>query len=160
MPVSATTGRAEIMDAAHPGGVGGTYGGSPVACAAAIAAVEAIRQPGFLARVEVLAGMMRRTLEGWRAELPVVGDVRGLGSMLLVELVRDPATREPLPPAETLGIVRKAVARGVLLIRAGLFSNCIRFLPPLVISDSELEEGLEVVGGAICEFRPEAVAAS
>jgi len=160
MPVSATTGRAEIMDAAHPGGVGGTYGGSPVACAAAIAAVETIRRPEFLARVEVLATAMRRTLEGWKAELPVVGDVRGLGSMLLVELVRDPATREPLPPAETLGIVKKAVSRGVLLIRAGLFSNCIRFLPPLVITDEQLEEGLGVVGGAVREFRPEAVAAS
>jgi 4-aminobutyrate aminotransferase/(S)-3-amino-2-methylpropionate transaminase len=160
MPVSATTGRAEIMDAAHPGGVGGTYGGSPVACAAAIAAVEMIRRPEFLARVEVLAGTMRRTLESWQAELPVIGDVRGLGSMLLIELVRDRATREPLAPAETLGIVHKAVSRGVLLIRAGLFSNCIRFLPPLVITDEQLAEGLDVVGSAVREFRLESVAAS
>jgi 4-aminobutyrate aminotransferase/(S)-3-amino-2-methylpropionate transaminase len=131
-----------------------------VACAAAIAAVETIRRPEFLARVEALAGTLRRTLEAWQAELPVVGDVRGLGSMLLVELVRDRETREPLAPAATLGIVRKAVGRGVLLIRAGLFSNCIRFLPPLVISDEQLEEGLGVVAGAIREFQPEAAAAS
>jgi 4-aminobutyrate aminotransferase / (S)-3-amino-2-methylpropionate transaminase / 5-aminovalerate transaminase len=160
MPVSATTGRAAIMDAAHLGGVGGTYGGSPVACAAAIVAVETIRQPAFLKRVEAIGALMRETLERWKADLPVVGDVRGLGSMLLVELVADRATRRPLPPADTLAIVKRAVGRGVLLIRAGLLSNGIRFLPPLVITDAQLREALAVVGGAIREYRPEAVAVS
>ena len=149
MPIGAVTGRAEIMDSAHLGGIGSTYGGSPVACAAALAAIDIIRQPEFLAHANRVAETMREILEEWRAASPIVGDVRGLGPMLLVELVEDRADRTPLPPAQVVGIIRYAAAHGVILIRAGLFSNCIRFLPPLDIPLDMLREALTVVGRAI-----------
>jgi 4-aminobutyrate aminotransferase/(S)-3-amino-2-methylpropionate transaminase len=148
MPISAVTGRAEIMDGAHLGGVGGTFGGAPVACAAAIAAIEIIRRPGFLARAAHLGDRMRAIMAGWKDACPLVGDVRGLGAMMLIELVLDRRTREPAPQL-TLDVIRLAVQGGLVLIRAGLFSNCVRLLPPLVISDEELEEGMAVLGRAV-----------
>ncbi len=149
MPIGAVTGRAEIMDSAHLGGVGSTYGGSPVACAAALEALKMISQPKFLAHANRLGDTMREVLQDWKARWPIVGDVRGLGPMMLVELVGDRNTKTPLSPEDTLGIVRRAVANGVLLIRAGLFSNCIRFLPPLNMPEDMLREGLNAVGRAI-----------
>jgi 4-aminobutyrate aminotransferase/(S)-3-amino-2-methylpropionate transaminase len=149
MPIGAVTGRAEIMDSAHLGGVGSTYGGSPVACAAAIAALNMIRQPEFLAHANRLGDVMREVLEGWKRRWPIVGDVRGLGPMMLVELVTDRESKTPLAPADTLAIVRRAVSNGALLIRAGLFSNCIRFLPPLNMPVDMLREGLDAVGASI-----------
>ncbi len=150
MPISAVTGRAEIMDAPHLGGVGGTYGGNPLACVAAIEAVEIIRQPEFLARVNQIGNIMRDVMCGWMDRVELIGDVRGLGSMMLVEFVKDRLTKEPAP-AETLQMIKLAVSRGVILIRAGLYSNGIRLLPPLVISDEQLYEGLNVLGDAIQE---------
>jgi len=149
MPIAAVTGRAEIMDAAHLGGIGGTYGGSPVACAAAIEAVTMIRQPEFLAHARRLGDLMREAMDAWKASFPMVGDVRGLGPMRLAEFVRDRESKEPAAPDETLQIVREAVAHGVVVMRAGLFSNCVRLLPPLVMPEDMLREGLEVVGRAI-----------
>ena len=149
MPIAAVTGRAEILDSAHLGGVGGTYGGSPVACAAAIEAIEIIRQPGFLAHARHLGDVMREVLIGWKAAYPIIGDVRGLGPMMLVEFVTDRDTQEPASPEETLQIVRQAVANGVVLIRAGLYSNCIRLLPPLTMPEDMLREGLSALGRAI-----------
>jgi 4-aminobutyrate aminotransferase/(S)-3-amino-2-methylpropionate transaminase len=148
MPISAVTGRADIMDSAHLGGIGGTYGGSPVACAAALAAVQMIRRPGFLQRAERIGEIMRDALDGWKARWPLVGDARGLGAMRLVELVRDRQTKEPAPE-ETLAVIKHAVGRGLIVIRAGLYSNCVRLLPPLIIGDEPLHEGLEVLGTAI-----------
>lgn len=150
MPISAVTGRAEIMDAPHLGGVGGTYGGNPLACVAAIEAIEIIRQPEFLARVNQIGSIMREVMCGWMDKVELIGDVRGLGSMMLVEFVKDRLTKEPAP-AETLQMIKLAVSRGVVLIRAGLYSNGIRLLPPLVITDEQLNEGLHVLGGAIQE---------
>jgi 4-aminobutyrate aminotransferase/(S)-3-amino-2-methylpropionate transaminase len=150
MPISAVTGRAEIMDAPHLGGVGSTYGGNPLACVAALEAIETIRQPEFLARVECIGQIMRETMEGWKAECELVGDVRGLGAMMLVELVLDRVAKQPAA-AETLQAIRLAVQCGVILIRAGLYSNCVRLLPPLVINDDQLREGLTVLGEAIYE---------
>src|SRR6202000_1697112 len=86
---------------------------------------------------------------GWKAKWPIVGDVRGLGPMMLVELVTDRESKTPLSPADALGVIKRAVANGVLLIRAGLFSNCIRFLPPLNMPEEMLREALDVVGSAI-----------
>lgn len=149
MPIGAVTGRADIMDAAHPGGLGGTYGGSPVACAAALEAVHMIRQPEFLAHARRLGDVMRDVMHGWQADSPIVGDVRGLGPMMLAELVRDRKTKEPLPPDETLTIVRQAVANGVVIMRAGLYSNCIRLLPPLTMPEDMLREGLDALGRAL-----------
>jgi len=155
MPIGAVTGRAEIMDSAHLGGVGGTYGGSPVACAAALAAVNMIRQPGFLAHARRLGDVMREVMNGWKTQFPLVGDVRGLGPMMLVEFVKDRAAKTPAAPEDTLAVVRHAVAHGVIVMRAGLYSNCIRLLPPLVMPEDMLREGLSVLGRAI-----EAVATS
>jgi 4-aminobutyrate aminotransferase/(S)-3-amino-2-methylpropionate transaminase len=148
MPIAATTGRAEIMDAAHVGGVGGTYGGNPLACVAALEAVKMIRDPAFLAHANHIGAVLRRELEGWKARGTLIGDVRGLGPMQLVELVLDPVARTPAPD-HALAAIRRAVAGGVVLIRAGLYSNCIRFMPPLTIGEDELLEGLAVVGEAI-----------
>jgi 4-aminobutyrate aminotransferase/(S)-3-amino-2-methylpropionate transaminase len=153
MPISAVTGRAEIMDSAHLGGIGGTYGGNPVACAAALAAVEMIRQPAFLQRAERVGEIMREATEDWKRRFTLLGDARGLGAMRLVELVRDRKTKEPAPE-ETLAVIKHAVSRGLIVIRAGLYSNCVRLLPPLVITDEQLHEGLDVLGTAIGQAQP------
>jgi 4-aminobutyrate aminotransferase / (S)-3-amino-2-methylpropionate transaminase / 5-aminovalerate transaminase len=149
MPIAAVTGRAEILDAAQLGGVGGTYGGSPVACAAAIEALTIMRRPEFLAHARRLGDVMRDEMTRWAARFPVVGDVRGLGPMMLVEFVRDRRSKEPIAPEQTLQIVREAVSGGVVVMRAGLYSNCVRLLPPLVMPEDMLREGLAVVGRAI-----------
>ena len=149
MPIAAVTGRAEIMDSAHLGGIGGTYGGSPVACAAAIEALNIMRKPDFLAHARRLGDVMRGAMNAWKATCPIVGDVRGLGPMMLVEFVRDRDSKEPAPPEQTLQIARRAVADGVVIMRAGLYSNCIRLLPPLVMPEDMLREGLDVIGRAI-----------
>ena len=148
MPIAALIGKAEILDAPHPGGVGGTYGGSPVACVAAIEAVKTIISSGFQQKTERVGEQMRRTLEGWKKKYSCIGDVRGLGAMRLVEFVKDRQTKEP-DPELTLEIIKDATAHGILLIRAGLYSNCIRLLPPLVITRNQLAEGLQVLEDAI-----------
>jgi 4-aminobutyrate aminotransferase / (S)-3-amino-2-methylpropionate transaminase / 5-aminovalerate transaminase len=149
MPIAAVTGRADVMDSAHLGGVGGTYGGSPVACAAAIQAVTMIRQPAFLAHARRLGDVMREELDRWKARWPIVGDVRGLGPMLLVEFVRDRETKEPAAPERVLKVVSRATANGALVIRAGLYSNCIRLLPPLTMPEDMLREGLGALARAV-----------
>jgi 4-aminobutyrate aminotransferase/(S)-3-amino-2-methylpropionate transaminase len=148
MPVSAVTGRAEIIDSPHLGGVGGTYGGNPLACVAAIEAVKILSSKEFLQRVNEAGELIRTVLENWKSKYKFIGDVRGLGAMRLVEFVKDRETKEPDPDL-TLEIIRDAVTRGVMLIRAGLFSNCIRLLPPIVMTDEQLREGLQVLEEAI-----------
>ncbi|MSP91816.1 MAG: aspartate aminotransferase family protein [Myxococcales bacterium] len=148
MPISATTGRADIMDATHVGGAGGTYGGSPLTCVAALEAIGLIRDPAFLAHARHLGEVMRHELQSWQSWSRSIGDVRGLGPMMLIELVSDPITKTPAP-ALTLAAIRRACANGVVLMRAGLYSNCIRFMPPLVISEADLREGLAVVEEAL-----------
>jgi 4-aminobutyrate aminotransferase/(S)-3-amino-2-methylpropionate transaminase len=150
MPISAITGRADIMDATHVGGMGGTYGGNPLTCAAAIASIEIMRQPSFLARADQIGRTLRSTLEAWRERHPLIGDVRGLGSMMLIELVKDRVSKEPAAD-ETLAIIKGACRRGVIAMRAGLFTNGIRFLPPLVITDEQLHEGLAAIEEALAE---------
>lgn len=145
MPLSAVTGKAEIVDAAHPGGLGGTYSGNPLACVAALAAIDQINNLEFLERAAAIGRRLRARLERIQADHPsVVGDVRGVGSMLAMELVNDPDTKEPSMEAAA-AITAETTRRGVITIRAGLFSNCVRFLPPLVITDAELDEALDVV---------------
>ncbi|HVM89011.1 MAG TPA: aspartate aminotransferase family protein [Puia sp.] len=148
MPISAVTGKAEIMDAPHLGGVGGTYGGSPVACVAAIEAIKILKSETFLKRVNEVGEMIRTTMEKWKTKYKIIGDVRGIGAMRLVEFVKDNNTKEPDADV-TLEVIRDAVSKGIILIRAGLFSNCIRLLPPIVITDEQLKEGLEVLENAI-----------
>jgi len=148
MPISAVTGKAQIMDAPHLGGIGGTYGGSPVACVAAIEAIKIIKSEAFLKRVNEVGEIIRTTLECWKDKYPLIGDVRGIGAMRLVEFVKDRDTKEPDAEA-TLEIIKDAGAHGLIMIRAGLFSNCIRLLPPIVITGEQLTEGLQVLEDAI-----------
>ncbi len=149
MPLSAVTGRAEIMDSVHPGGLGGTYSGNPLACVAALEAIDSISKPGFLARAREVGERIRARLEKIQAEHPeLVGDVRGLGPMLAIELVEDPRTRTPSMEA-TAAVNAETLRRGVITIRAGMRSNCVRFLPPLTIPDAQLEEGMDVVAEAL-----------
>lgn len=149
MPIGAVTGRADLMDAAHPGGVGGTYGGNPVACASALAAVETIRRPEFLSHATRLGEVMREVMGGWQRAYPIVGDVRGLGPMMLAEFVKDQTSKTPLAPEDTLAIVKGTVARGVVLMRAGLFSNGVRLLPPLTMPEPMLREALDALGASV-----------
>ncbi|RMF82627.1 MAG: 4-aminobutyrate--2-oxoglutarate transaminase [Chloroflexi bacterium] len=148
MPLAAVTGRADIMDAAHPGGLGGTYSGNPLACVAAVEAINMICQPEFLQRAEAVGDRIRHHLTNLQREVDLIGDVRGLGAMMLMELVTDRESKTPAPD-ETLAVTNEAFKRGVVAIRAGLYSNCIRFLPPLNISDDELDEGMNVIAEAV-----------
>ncbi len=149
MPLSAVVGPAEVMDAPHPGGLGGTYSGNPLACVAAIEAIDLITEPGFLERSTALGHRLRSALEGIKAAHPgLIGDVRGLGSMLVMEFVKDPATKQPWMEA-TAAVTSETLKRGVITIRAGLYSNCVRFLPPLGITDDQLDEALAVVAASV-----------
>jgi 4-aminobutyrate aminotransferase/(S)-3-amino-2-methylpropionate transaminase len=148
MPLAAVTGRAEIMDGPHPGGLGGTYSGNPIACAAAIEAIHMIREPAFLERAEQVGQRIRDVMTDLADEVEMIGDVRGLGAMMLVEFVTDRATKAPATAQPPL-IVTETMKRGVICLRAGIYTNCLRFLPPLNISDDELDEGLAVISEAI-----------
>jgi 4-aminobutyrate aminotransferase/(S)-3-amino-2-methylpropionate transaminase len=147
-PISAITGRADILDAPHLGGVGGTYGGSPVASVAAIETIKILQSEVFLKRVLEVGNIIQDTLQRWKSTYHSIGDVRGLGAMQLVEFVKDRTTNEP-DMEMAMAVIKDATSNGLLLIRAGLFSNCIRLLPPIVISDEELMEGLSVLENAI-----------
>jgi 4-aminobutyrate aminotransferase/(S)-3-amino-2-methylpropionate transaminase len=143
LPLSAVTGRAEIMDAPHPSGIGGTFGGNPVACAAALAAIETIEADGLLARARQIERLMKDRLLALQAADDRIGDVRGRGAMIAVEFVK-PGSAEP-DAALTDALAAAAHAVGVIVLTAGTFDNVVRFLPPLTISDELLVEGLDVV---------------
>ena len=140
IPLSGVLGKAEIMDAPAEGGVGGTYVGNPVAQAAALAVLDVIEDEGLVERSASIGAVMRSRMESWQARWPQVGDVRGLGSMLAIELVAGDAPDGGLASR----IVEEALSRGLLLLKAGVAGNCIRVLVPLVISDAELDEALQV----------------
>jgi 4-aminobutyrate aminotransferase / (S)-3-amino-2-methylpropionate transaminase / 5-aminovalerate transaminase len=149
MPLAAVIGKAEIMDAPHPGGLGGTYSGNPLACVAAVEAIEMIRQPQFLQRANEVGQRIRHHMEQIQTENPIVGDVRGLGAMLAMELVTDRELKTPLSAVATSQVNLETLKRGLITIRAGLYSNCIRFLPPLNISDEQIDEGMAIVAEAV-----------
>lgn len=147
LPLAAVTGRAEIMDAAHAGGLGGTYGGNPIACAAALAAIDVFENDGMVERAQQIGALLRERLNALAAADSRIGDVRGRGAMTAIEFV-DPATKAP--DAALAGAVAKAcIAEGVIVLTCGTFGNVIRFLPPLSIGDELLNEGLDVVAGAL-----------
>ncbi|MFN0276016.1 MAG: aspartate aminotransferase family protein, partial [Chitinophagales bacterium] len=148
MPISAITGKAEILDSVHLGGVGGTYGGNPLSCVAAIEALKILSSKDFLKRANHVGQVVKNKLEEWKRIYNYIGDVRGLGAMCLVEFVKDRNTKEP-DVEIAMEIIKDAVNNGIVLIRAGLFSNCIRLLPPIVMTDEQIIEGLEVLEGAI-----------
>ena len=144
MPISAVVGRADILDAPHPGGMGGTYSGNPVACVAALETIELINSPEFLGRSEEIGQRLRAGLEQLRAKHPDrIAEVRGLGPMLVIELVSNEHLT-PDPPL-TQAINKETLKRGLITIRAGLYSNCVRFLPPLNITNEQLDEALAVL---------------
>jgi 4-aminobutyrate aminotransferase/(S)-3-amino-2-methylpropionate transaminase len=148
LPLAAVIGRAGIMNAIPVGGVGGTFGGNPIACAAALASMAVLERAVSAGRPAAIGVRVRARLETWQQELPRVGCIRGLGSILAVELVRDRRTRTPAD-VETKAAVSRARDRGVLLIPAGTYGNVLRFLFPLSIADDELDEGLDVVEEAL-----------
>ena len=143
LPLSGVIGKAEIMDAPGDSAIGGTYVGNPVAQAAALAVLDLFEEEGICDRAAQLGETIRARMEGWQERWPQIGDVRGLGAMLAIELVVDPATKEPAGDLAT-GVVEAAAERGLLLLKSGIYSNCIRVLAPLVLSDAELDEALAV----------------
>ncbi|CAN5800870.1 4-aminobutyrate--2-oxoglutarate transaminase [soil metagenome] len=149
MPISAVTGRAEIMDAVHAGGLGGTYGGNPVAAAASIAVLDKIERENLLARSREVGATIMERLEAFAAVHDVVGEVRGRGSMCAIELVTNRATKEPLGADAMSGIARRCLEQGVLVLSAGTYGNVVRLLPPITIDTALLDDGLDVLGDAI-----------
>jgi 4-aminobutyrate aminotransferase/(S)-3-amino-2-methylpropionate transaminase len=139
LPLSAVIGRAELMDVPHDGAIGGTYVGNPVALAAALAVLDVFEEEGLVERAQQIGTILRARMLDWQERFPAIGDVRGLGAMLALELVRDAVTREPAPELAT-AVAEEAARRGLLLLKAGLHGNCIRVLCPLVITDAELDE--------------------
>jgi 4-aminobutyrate aminotransferase / (S)-3-amino-2-methylpropionate transaminase / 5-aminovalerate transaminase len=141
LPLSGVLGKAEIMDAPGSGAIGGTFVGNPVALAAAAAVLDVIEEEALLERAVRIGETVRGRMLAWQERHPQIGDVRGLGAMLAIELVEDPAGRRPAPRLAS-AVAEAAAERGVLLLTAGIHSNCIRVLCPLVIGDDELEEAL------------------
>ena len=150
LPLAAVTGRAEIMDSVHAGGLGGTYGGNPVACAAALGAIESIEQDRLVERAAHIGQILNESLNALAATYPVIGEVRGRGAMQAVELVY-PGTKEPNVEAVN-AVVKYCQSQGVLILTAGTYNNVIRFLPPLVITDALLLDALGVLEQAFASL--------
>ncbi len=143
LPLSGVLGRAEIMDAPGDSAIGGTYVGNPVAQAAALAVLDVFEEEGLIERAAQLGDTMAVRMQSWQQRWPAIGDVRGLGAMLAIELVHDAASKDPAPELAS-AVVEAAAERGLLLLKSGIYSNCIRVLVPLVISEAALDEALGV----------------
>ena len=150
LPLAAVTGRADVMEAAEPGGLGGTYGGNPLACAAALAVLDAMERERIPERAARSGARIAARLRGWAECYPAIGDVRGLGAMIGMELVSDRTSRAP-DKALTGRLLNAALRRGVILLSAGTYGNVIRVLAPLTADDALLDEGLDAVGEALGE---------
>jgi 4-aminobutyrate aminotransferase/(S)-3-amino-2-methylpropionate transaminase len=151
LPLSAITGKTEIMDHPQVGGLGGTFAGNPLACRAGLAVLEQFEKKKLLAKGEEIGKKVMKRFKEFYEKYPVVGDVRGLGAMVGMELVVDRQTKEPAT-ALTKQLVSRCRDKGLLMISAGTYSNIIRPLMPLVITDEQLERGLEIVGEAFDEL--------
>ncbi|MEX2204586.1 MAG: 4-aminobutyrate--2-oxoglutarate transaminase [Actinomycetota bacterium] len=149
LPISAVTGRAEIMDSVHVGGLGGTYGGNPVAAAAALAVLDLIEREGLLERSRSVGERIQQRLREMQSRHDVIGDVRGRGMMTAIELVADRGTKEPLDGPTGTKILERCLENGVVILKAGTYDNVIRLLPPITIEESLLEEGLGILDEAI-----------
>ena len=147
LPLAAITGRAEIMDAPGPGGLGGTFAGNPLSCAAALAVFDLFEKEDLLARSRNLGERFQKRAKQWQSRWPMIGDVRGLGGMQALELVKDAATREPAAD-ETKQITQYCYEHGLITITAGSYGNVIRVLVPLVVTDVQLDEGMDVIEAA------------
>ena len=148
LPLSAVIGRASIMDAAHAGGLGGTYGGNPLSLAAGHAVLDVIESEGLFERAVKVGATMRARLDALAAKLPCIGEVRGVGAMVAFELVKDPKTKEPDAPL-TASILAHAEKRGLILLSCGVSANVVRLLSPLTIQDAVLEEGLNILAESV-----------
>jgi 4-aminobutyrate aminotransferase/(S)-3-amino-2-methylpropionate transaminase len=148
LPLGGVTGRAELMDAVHVGGLGGTFGGNPTACAAALAVIDVIEREGLVARAERIGGIIEARFAELAQRYEVVGDVRGLGAMRAIEFVSDRAAKTPDKEAAT-AVLGACLREGVLMLKAGTYDNVIRLLPPLTIDEGLLEEGLSIIEKAI-----------
>ncbi|MET7296462.1 4-aminobutyrate--2-oxoglutarate transaminase [Streptomyces griseoloalbus] len=151
LPLAAVTGRAEIMDAAHPGGLGGTYGGNPVACAGALGAIETMKELDLNARAKHIEAVMKARLTAMAEKYDVIGDVRGRGAMIAIELVKDRVTKEPNPEV-TAALAKACHQEGLLVLTCGTYGNVLRFLPPLVIGEDLLNEGLDIIEQAFARI--------
>ncbi len=146
MPISAVTGRAEVMDAPDKGEIGGTYSGNPLAAVAALKVLEIMEGPGFMDRAREVGRITFERFNAMKEKFSIIGDVRGQGAMVAMELVKDRDTKEPLLVAP---ILSEAHQKGLLLISAGIYGNVIRVLMPLVITDEQMEEGFAIMEEAL-----------
>jgi 4-aminobutyrate aminotransferase/(S)-3-amino-2-methylpropionate transaminase len=153
LPLAAVTGRAEIMDAPGAGGLGGTFAGNPLSCAAANAVLDEFESGDLLARANSIGQRFEKRAREWKEQFDLIGDVRGLGAMRALELVKSRETREPAPE-ETKKITQYCYEHGLITITAGSYGNVIRVLVPLVVTDQQMDEGLDVLEAAfasVCE---------
>lgn len=148
MPLSAVTGRADVMDASEPGQLGGTFSGSPVSCAAGLAVLDVLQEEDLIERGQLIGKRIQDKMNELKEKFALIGDVRGIGAMWAVELVKDRQTKEPAKE-EAAQIVKACWQNGLFALSAGTYSNVLRFLPPLVIQNSELEDGLTILEKAI-----------
>ncbi len=153
LPLSGVIGRAEIMDSPPDSAIGGTYVGNPVAQAAALAVLDVIADEDLVERATAIGEVVRARMESWATRYDAVGDVRGLGSMLAIELVGDRRTKAPAPELAA-AVIAAAARNGLLLLKSGLYSNCLRVLAPITVSDGELDEALDVWESALEEALP------
>ena len=149
LPLAAVTGRADVMDSIHPSGLGGTFGGSPIACAAALGAIATIEEENLVERANEIGLIMRQHLEAMKKKYPIIGDVRGRGAMQAIELVI-PGSKDP-NPAALASIIKYCQQNGVLILSAGTYGNVIRLLPPLVMPEHLLKEALEVLEAGLAQ---------
>jgi 4-aminobutyrate aminotransferase len=150
LPLAGVSGRADLMDAPHVGGLGGTFGGNPLSCAAGLVALDQVEDPAFLARAREIGEHVMTALAAMQERHPLIGDVRGMGPMIGIELVEDRATKEPAA-AEAARVVQLARERGLMLMGAGIYSNVVRILVPLVVTDEDLQAGLDILDGCLSE---------
>jgi 4-aminobutyrate aminotransferase / (S)-3-amino-2-methylpropionate transaminase / 5-aminovalerate transaminase len=159
LPLAGITGRAEIMDAPGPGGLGGTFAGNPLSCAAGLAVLDLFESENLLQRANELGVEFQRRAREWQKRWPVIGDIRGLGGMQAIELVRSRENREPASE-ETKKIAQYCYEHGLITITAGTYGNVIRVLVPLVVSDAQMDEGMNVLESAlqaVCKEKREEV---
>jgi 4-aminobutyrate aminotransferase/(S)-3-amino-2-methylpropionate transaminase len=149
LPISAITGRADVMDSVHAGGLGGTYGGNPIAAAAALAALEQIESESLVERANTVGRIEMQRLRDMEKRYDEIGEIRGRGAMIAMEFVADRTTKEPLDKATGNRIVEECYRNGVVILKAGTYDNVIRLLPPLTIDEPLLEEGLGILDEAI-----------
>jgi 4-aminobutyrate aminotransferase/(S)-3-amino-2-methylpropionate transaminase len=148
LPIGGITGRAELMDAIHVGGLGGTFGGNPLACAAALEVIDQVERDGLLVRAEDVGSALMAGLKEFQERFDVIGDVRGLGAMVAMELVEDRATKTPAKEAAA-AVIEECYRQGLIVLKAGTYDNVVRLLPPLTIDDGLVKEGLSLIEKAL-----------